>query len=404
MFRRLSWHPSHEFEIPAAAALAGIPQHEAANALVELGDTHLITEIGHERYRFHDLVRLYAEERAQAEETDAHRAAGVSRLLRYYLHRADAADHLLTRRSSCVPFNHKQIDTDPTVFTDQRQAANWCERERANLMAAIHQASEHGEHTVAWQLPVALWGFFFLRKYWQDWVSALNVGLTSARTIGDRRGEAWVLHSLREAHFSMHRPEDTTDNVRQTLAIFRDIDDHLGIREALSNLGYAHRLHGRPDEALNELTTALTLWRQADDPWGQGWTLHSLGETYLDLGRWDDAARALHESRELFSSIEHRQAEGFALSNLGYVQLGTQQYPTAIEYFQQAMVIHEEVRDQWSAARTLKGLGIAHYHTAKVLLATQYWQQALTICEELNDQPAATKIHALMESLSPTER
>jgi tetratricopeptide (TPR) repeat protein len=395
MFRRLGWHPGHEFEIPAAAELAGMTEHEARHALGVLVDTHLITEIGRERYRFHDLVRLYAVERVQAEETAADRKAAVSRLLRYFLHSADAADHLLTRRSSCVPFGHTKADEGSTRFADHRQAADWCERERVNLMVAIKQAADYGEHSIAWRLPVALWGFFFLRKYWRDWIGGLSIGLTSARTIGDRRGEAWVLHSLREAHFSMHQPEDATTYVRQALTIFRDIDDQLGVREALSNLGYAHRLHGRPHEALDDLNQALALWRQAGDLWGQGWTLHSLGETYLDLAQWDDATRCLREAQELFSTIGHRHAEGFALCNLGYVHLGRKQLPMAIESFQRAMVIHQEVGDQWSAARTLTGLGTAH-HATDIPLAKQCWRKALAICEDLDDQPSATKIRALL--------
>jgi tetratricopeptide (TPR) repeat protein len=397
MFRRLSWHPGHEFGVSAAAELADVSEHDARQALEVLVDAHLVTQVGRERYRFHDLVRLYAAERAEADETASDRKAGVRRLLLWYLHMADAADHLLTRRSYCVPLDHTETDARPDPFVDQRQATDWCERERINLMAAIQLAADSGEHSITWRIPVALWGFFFLRKHWRDWINALTIGLASARRIRDRRGEAWVLHSLREAKFSMHQTDEATEYVQQALTIFRDISDPWGIREALSNLGYSHRLHGRPDEALDHLRHALILWRQTDDRWGQAWTLHSLGETYTDLGQWEDAAHSLREALGLFEEIGHRQAEGFALSNLGYVHLGTKQFAIAIDRFQRAMVAHDEVGDRWSAARTMTGLGTAHHATGATKAASEYWRKALAICNDLDDQPAAEKIRLLLE-------
>jgi tetratricopeptide (TPR) repeat protein len=397
MFRRLGWHPGPEFCVAAAAALADVSEHDARRTLAVLVDAHLVTQIGQERYRFHDLVRLYAVERVEADETASEQKAAVRRLLLWYLQMADAADHLLTHRSYCVPLGHTETDARTVPFVDRRQAADWCERERINLMAAVQQAADRGEHSIAWRIPVALWGFFFLCKHWRDWISSLTIGLASAKKIGDRRGEAWVLHSLREAHFSMHQTEDATEYVQQALAIFRDIDDQWGVREALSNLGYAHRLHGRPNEALDYLGRALILWRQTDDRWGQAWTLHSLGETYLDLGRWEDAAQSLREALDLFRKIEHRQAEGFALGNLGRVHLGTKRFAMAIDEFQRAMVVHDEVGDRWSAARTMTGLGTAHHTTGATKTANEYWQNALAICEDLDDPPAAEKIRALLE-------
>jgi tetratricopeptide (TPR) repeat protein len=397
MFRRLGWHPGPEFGVPAAAALAGVPEPEARRTLEVLVDANLLTETGRERYRLHDLMRLYAVERAHTEETTTDETTAVRRLLEWYLQMADAADHLLTRRSYCVPLNHTGAEALPAPFVDQRQAAEWCGRERVNLMAAVHQAADRGEHSIAWRLPVALWGFFFLSKHWSDWTSALTIGLRSARNIEDRRGEAWTLHSLREARFSMHRTGEATEYVHQALAIFRDIGDQWGIREALSNLGYAHRLQGRSDEALVHLREALTLWRQTDDRWGQAWTLHSLGETYLDLSRWHDAAQALREALGLFGDIGHRQAEGFALGNLGRVHLGAGQFASAIDEFQRAMAVHDEVGDRWSASHTMIDLGAALHATGATETAVDHWRKALAVSEDLNDLSTAERIRTLLE-------
>ncbi|MFE2752267.1 ATP-binding protein [Actinosynnema sp. NPDC059335] len=393
MFRRLSWHAGPEFGVPAAAALADLPEPKARRVLEALAGANLLTEVGRERYRFHDLVRLYALERAEAEETAIDRTAAVRRLLEWFLRMADAADHQLTRRSYCVTLAHTGADE---FFPDQRRAIQWCELERVNLKAAIRQASDSGEHSIAWRLPVALWGFFFLNKHMEDWTSALTIGLASAKEARDRRGEAWILHALRETRFSMHEAADASGYPREALAIFLDIGDQWGVREALSNLGYSHRLLGQPEQALVHLNDALTLWRQTEDLWGRAWTLHSLGETYLDLRRWDEAAQALDEALHLFARIEHRQAEGFAMSNLGYVLLGTEQFASAIDQFHQAMAVHDEVGDRWSTSRSMTGLGIALHATGNTEDADRYWHEALAISEDLQDRSAAERIRALL--------
>ncbi len=51
----------------AAAALFGIPQYSAEDALEVLVDTHLLESTAPDRYRFHDLLRVYAAERAEAD-------------------------------------------------------------------------------------------------------------------------------------------------------------------------------------------------------------------------------------------------------------------------------------------------------------------------------------------------
>ncbi|GGS29042.1 hypothetical protein GCM10010171_22800 [Actinokineospora fastidiosa] len=392
MFRWLGVHAGPEFGVRAAAAAADMTPRDALQALEVLVDANLLIEVARERYRFHDLVRLYAVERVNAEEDASARQTAVRRLLDCYLETADAADHLLTRRSYCVTLGHTSTNPPQAIFVDQRAAARWCELERANLLASVQQAVEWGEHSIAWRLPVALWGYFFLSKPWQDWTRVLTIGLEAARSIGDRRGEAWTLHSLREAQFSMHRVGKGAEYVERALEIFREIDDQWGVREALSNVGYAHRLRGRPDEALTHLVDALGLWRQTDDRWGQAWTLHSLGETYLDLRRSNEATPALREALNLFQAIGHRQGEGFALGNLGHIHLSEKRFEAATELFHQALVVHDEIGDRWSAARSMIGLGAALHATGSTEAAEGYWRQALTICEDLDDTATAESI------------
>src|SRR5207249_5011957 len=113
------------------------------------------------------------------------------------------------------------------------QALNWFEAERANLVAATHQAADCGLHAIAWQLPNALADFFDLRKHWGDWQETLRVGLTAARAAHDRKAEATTLISLGNAYRDLRRFEEAIDSQQQALAIRREIRDRWGEAQAL---------------------------------------------------------------------------------------------------------------------------------------------------------------------------
>jgi transcriptional regulator with XRE-family HTH domain len=69
LFRLLGRYPGREVGTAVAAAIAGIGRSHAYRLLDALAAVHLLEEAGPGRYRFHDLVRLYAAERAEAEES-----------------------------------------------------------------------------------------------------------------------------------------------------------------------------------------------------------------------------------------------------------------------------------------------------------------------------------------------
>ena len=90
-FRMLGlWHgPS--ISAAAAAALFGAPQDLAEDALEALVDAHLLESRSADRYKFHDLLRVYSSERAVADLSGSDRDAAIGRLLRWYMRTSDAA-------------------------------------------------------------------------------------------------------------------------------------------------------------------------------------------------------------------------------------------------------------------------------------------------------------------------
>ena len=90
-FRLLGLWQGPSISSAAAAALFGVPEYSAEDALEVLVDTHLLESVATDRYRFHDLLRVYAAERAEADLLAAERDAALTRLLTWYMRTADAA-------------------------------------------------------------------------------------------------------------------------------------------------------------------------------------------------------------------------------------------------------------------------------------------------------------------------
>ncbi|MBC3844052.1 hypothetical protein GXW82_39225 [Streptacidiphilus sp. 4-A2] len=96
LFRDLGRVPGADFDTGAVARLIDADRRTADRLLTTLVDHNLLIQHAPDRYRLHDLVRLFA--RALGEEDPAAEAeSAVERLLDHYQHIGQEADHRLAR-------------------------------------------------------------------------------------------------------------------------------------------------------------------------------------------------------------------------------------------------------------------------------------------------------------------
>src|SRR5262249_22984281 len=118
------------------AAVRGELEDAAADALAVLFDAHLRDSHAPDRYRFHDLLRVYAADRARTQETEPDRAAAIGRVLTWYLHTAETAATIISAHHARVPLDPLPAGVHPLGFSSLDEALAWCEAERAGLRAA----------------------------------------------------------------------------------------------------------------------------------------------------------------------------------------------------------------------------------------------------------------------------
>jgi DNA-binding SARP family transcriptional activator len=397
-FRLLGlWHgPS--ISLPAVASLLAEPEDLVADSLEILVDAHLLQSIAPDRYRLHDLLRVYAAEKAAAEEPQQDRDAAVLRVLTWYLHTAAAAGRVISPQHARVPLTGSQPVRPPLAFSSLEQALDWCETARPDLIAAARQAAAGQLHEIAWKLPAAMMSFFYRRSHWVDWVATHQDGLASARALGDRMAEAWMLNNLGMA-FGLQRKEQAVDCFEQALAIYRETGDQPGQARAANNVAQACLRLRRFPAALEAAQRSLAVQRQAGDRYGEGIALGNLGDACRELGRFDEAIGHLEQALGIFRELGDQHSEADSLSDLGDVYLTVGRLDDALSCLRASLAIWRSHGERYGQAATLGRLGLAQKHAGRRREARELLSEAHFILAELGDAGQAAELAAELAEL-----
>jgi tetratricopeptide (TPR) repeat protein len=389
-FRLLGVWQGPGISLPAAAALLGLPEDPVADALEILVDTHLLESPAPERYAFHDLLRAYAAERAQAEEKPQDVQSAIVRLLHWYVRTADAGAAVIVPHRDRVPL--KPIDPAGSAlrFATVEEALSWSRSERANLVAATRQAGGADLHDAAWKLSVAAMAGFELQGFRAEWSATNSVGLSSARAVGDRYGEAWVLNNIGMA-LSDQQTDGAIGCFEQALSLRAEIGDRHGQAQSATNLAYCYLLQDMHEQAVEAGKYALDLQRQTGRRYGEGIALCNLGEAYLGLGQHEEAIAALQEALSVVREIGSARTQAYILRNLGRAHLDVGQDTDGAVLLEQALVIHQAEGDTTGQAQDLQLLGAARSRTGQAAAARAAWQQAVSLFEGLGDGKQAAR-------------
>jgi DNA-binding SARP family transcriptional activator len=398
-FRLLGLWTGPSFSLAAAAALVGEPDDAAADALDVLVDAHLLESPGPDRYRFHDLLRVYAADRARTQEAEQDRAAAVGRVLAWYLHTAEAAATIISPQHTRVPLEPPAGAVRPLRFGTLEEAIAWCEMERAGLMAATRLAATSGLHEVAWKLPAAAMSFYYRRSHWGDWVAAHKTGLDSARALGDLRAQAWMLNNLGIAYGVQHMPE-CVEYLEQALKLYRAAGDLHGQARVEYNVANALFDLGRFAEALEAAQRSVAIQRQIGNRYVEGLALGTVGCAYRDLGRFDDAVAHFQQALAIFRDLGDLDSEADSLSDLGDTYLGRHQVDEAIACLHESLAIRRRIEDRAGQAATLQRLGSAHRDAGDPGLARGFLAEALRLSEDLGDHAREAEIRAALSEIT----
>ncbi|MBL7253533.1 AfsR/SARP family transcriptional regulator [Paractinoplanes lichenicola] len=387
LFRLLGLHPGPDVTVPAVAALLSEPIEIAERQLRALTRASLLSEHRPDRYVSHDLLRAYAAELVQPEES----AAPLERMLDYYVHSAYAADRILypTRE---VP----ELTTDGPVTRppDHPAALAWFTEEHQVLVRMVRRAHEAGLDNGAWLLARGLTTYFDLQGHWPDWAHTQQVALAAATRASDPARAASAQLNLGLAHAEL-APDDAIRHLRLALDGYRRIGQAKGQAHAHNALARVLGSQGDPRAALHQTEQAVELFGREGNHGGQARALNNLGWYHTQLGENDRALARCQEALQLHRRIGDRYGEANTLDSLGLTFHHLGEHDRAVEEYRAALEAWLEVGDRYNEAGTLGRLGDTYLELGQAGEARRVWERALTILTDLGHTDADQIRHHL---------
>lgn len=301
-YRWLGLHPGPGFSPEAAAAALQVSKGDTEVVLESLVDASLLNSDNSGRYYFHDLVRLHACQRAEAEDSAPTRDGVVCRLLRYYLAFTAAGDRAVTPLDWHLRPEHGDSDVS-YAWQTSRDALAMLERELPNLMALLRTGYERGFDALVWQLAESMWSLFLHRKHFPDWMTAYGFGIQAASRCGDPAALSRMRHHLGFAFHNLSRKQEALQQGVASLEAAREANHELAETEALGLLGMAYRSLGRFDQAVEVLRQGVALDREAGRVRAEALGRRRLGQALLAAGRIEEAIGELTRGRDLAESL-----------------------------------------------------------------------------------------------------
>lgn len=350
---------------------------------------------GRPRYKFHELIRLFASEQLDRQERPEDVEAAIGRVAAGWLGLArEAHSRLYGRDGSTVLHGGapRWLPSDRDVDRILGDPMAWFELERANLVWCVDAAAQAGLDEHCWDLAVTLVALFEARCYFEDWDKTHQRALESVRAKGNARGRAALLCSLGSLHLSRRRPDDAHDTLMPALSLFTELGDTHGLAIVRRNLALVDQMNGEPQRALRRYEQAAAEFAAVGDTVGQAHLLSQVAKIALDAGDFDSAERHLCEAMTLCPRVGSRRVEVQVRFRLGDVRIGQRRYHQADELLVELLGIVRAGRDIVGEARILERLGTVNACLRNDDAAMRLLREALDLTELAMDVVAGANI------------
>ncbi|MFH8471151.1 AfsR/SARP family transcriptional regulator [Streptomyces sp. NPDC018000] len=377
-FRLLGLADGPDISLAAAAALLNLETHAAEDLLEVLVDTSLLESAAAGRYRYHDLVRLYARSCAERDEQDPkERESALSRLLDFYLATA-AGVYALERPGDRLVDHLEPTGHAGLVFDGRHTARDWLYTEAGPLLSCVRQSSRPSTLPRAVDL---LWCALDLGESGansKQYETTAFAVLDAARAGGDRRTEVRALMTLADVHHTSGRFDQAEDEAEKVMRLVETACDPLPGCWAPNALGIMALYQNRHDDGEKYLTMAIDRFREIQDRPGEASALCNLSRIHLATGRTDSAVSLAQQGIDIYDGMGHalRSANGRYALGMALTQSG--QFVTAAERLLEALDVFRDSRQRLWEGMTLFRLSEVDLASGSPADAATKAEQALT--------------------------
>ncbi|WP_329090863.1 AfsR/SARP family transcriptional regulator [Streptosporangium sp. NBC_01469] len=347
------------------ATLLDCPDQEGQTYLEFLVDAQLATisgidATGQARYRFHDLVRLYARERAEAEEEPAELLLATSRAFGAWLWLAEQAmEHV---HGACYAVLHgpapRRALPGDIAESLLRDPLAWFNAERTALAGLVEQACALALDDFAWDLAGCLERYFDSHGFFSECRRLNERAMLACRTAGNLLGEAVMLRGLLDvttwtgveheggAMVALHT------NAVRLAEMFTEVGELRGLSDAHVMCAWGLAAQGFVEPAVESAETALRLAEETGHLGGRARAHLALGVTH---GQRDVLSAIPHlvSALKVAETLGNPRFEATSLQFLGLAYVETGQSEPAERCLNRSLVMSRVARDPSSETMTL---------------------------------------------------
>lgn len=365
-YRLMGWYPGAAFDAEVAAVATGLDPERTADALDALTAACLLEETADGRFRFHDLVRLHAAERAAETEATAERPALVRRVTLHYLALTALADRAVRLDRLRIADLAQLLADVPDPFTapDGPAPLAWLEAEHRNILGVLRAAAREEElHTEVWQLAEAFTVLFFHHRHLGDWRESLELGAAAAAEALVPAAEARLRSLLSRPLMDLGEYEAARREL-DTAEACAEVADHLVVRASVQEFSGRYWDRTDPARAMEAYRSALDLSTAAGELRGAAIASYFLGCAQDAAGDHRAALDTLRDAHEQLTAREDprmaarvRIAIGIAHGHLGETRDAIAELSAAAETLRAEKATHYEAQALVALADILEGSG-----------------------------------------------
>jgi tetratricopeptide (TPR) repeat protein len=415
--RRALRHLAHvgALSIPPSIlnALLNCGRAQAYEVIERLASMRLLEGAGHDpggedRYRFHDLVRLFAHEQSLLTDSDAERRQATQRAARYWLAEAE----MITAALPITPWTaatnvpqDPQPAPEPLRNVDRAHRA-WFAAERRNLAAVIRLALAIGLVETAWRMveaiasPSILYGEF-------DFIADLaGRAKRACDDTGDVPGSAAMVSLLASIDLNMCDYRSSVDRYATAYQLYAQLPDKPGMLFAATFAADAARALREYHDGCSRhipamwVNRALALSRTLDDPVSLADLAYVRGKLYLADGDLGQASEQIELCRRLAGELGKPVTEAHAVFRLGTIARLTGRPHDAVRAYRHVLEVNRDAGDRPGIGYLLLSLAEVMSEQGDRRTAAAYATEALDMFETLRLSFKADQALRLLSTLS----
>jgi tetratricopeptide (TPR) repeat protein len=371
-FRLLAVAPGPDFSLETAAALLDLSRIDTRKVIRKLMGAGLLYSQEAERWLMHDLIWLYASEKAAEAEHRMDSGDALQRVLEHFVDVLDDADRQLEWR---------QEERGEGRFSSEAEAWHWVESECQALISAASSAYRHHLDETVINIVMRLASYFRVNQH-AEWRDIFDVALKAAERIDDPLLDVELLAATGQLYSAEHKWTEAISCFKKSLALISDLGGHPGEAGIRNSVASALSQSGNPREAIAYFKQALSLIRAESDERderSEGMVLHNIASLLIDLGHPAEAIDYLKQDLGICIRLGDRRGEGTTLNSIGHAHYDLGDFKRAASCFRKCAAISEETHDLVLAGHAMGNLGNAYAALGEFSEALASYRKALDV-------------------------